>query len=59
MIDDFFSTRTVTTAGATASTTDAYDVTEPDPSSRGVSLTLDVDCAADTVASGDCANPRL
>ena len=36
----FFSTRTVTTAGATASTIDAYEVVDSDPLSRGLTIGL-------------------
>src|SRR6186713_3283464 len=57
--DAFFSTRTVTTAGATASTTGAYDVVVSDPLRCGASDVRTTDCAADTTAPGDCANPML
>src|SRR5688572_13563941 len=59
MTDASFSTRTVTTAGATASTIGAYDEAVSDPLSRGASAALAVDWAAEATAAGDCANPML
>jgi hypothetical protein len=59
MIDARFSTRTVTTAGATASTIDAYDVAESDPLSVGGSTDFATAWAADATALGECADPML